>query len=100
MSQTEGVQHIFEQMWTVNKSEIVSRSYRERMTERKALLESAKREHAKAADELATLRAEVVKSIRGESSFSTETLGSLLKETEDRYAALEQQLESAQAAYD
>ena len=94
------VRHIFEQMWTVNKSEIVSRSYRERMTERKALLESAKREHAKAADELATLRAEVVKSIRGESSFSTETLGSLLKEAEDRCAALEQQLKSAQAAYD
>jgi len=94
------VRHIFEQMWTVNKSEIVSRSYRERMAERKALLDSAKREHAKAADELATLRAEVVKSIRGESSFSTETLGSLLKEAEDRYAALEHQLKSAQAAYD
>ena len=60
----------------------------------------AKREHAKAADELATLRAEVVKSIRGESSFSTETLGSLLKEAEDNCAALEQQLKSAQAAYD
>ena len=94
------VRHIFEQMWTVNKSEIVSRSYRERMTERKALLDSAKRDHGKAADELATLRAEVVKSIRGESSFSTETLGSLLKEAEDRCAALEQQLKSAQAAYD
>jgi len=48
--------------------------------------DSAKREHAKAADELATLRAEVVKSIRGESSFSTETLGSLLKEAEDKPA--------------
>ena len=54
-----------------------------------ALLDSAKREHAKAADELATLRAEVVKSIRGESSFSAETLGSLLKEAEGRCAALE-----------
>ncbi len=94
------VRHIFEQMWTVNKSEIVSQSYRERMAERKALLDSAKREHAKAADELATLRAEVVKSIRGESSFTTETLGSLLKEAEDRCAALEHQLKSAQAAYD
>ena len=88
------------QMWTVNKSEIVSQSYRERMAERKALLEAARRDHAKAADELATLRTEVVKSIRGESSFSTETLGSLLKEAEEKCAALEQQLKSAQAAYD
>ena len=94
------VHHIFEQMWTVNKSEIVSQSYRERMAERKALLESAKREHAKAADELATLRAEVVKAIRGESSFSTDTLGTLIREAEDKCAALEQKLKSAQAAYD
>ena len=94
------VHHIFEQMWTVNKSEIVSQSYRDRMAERKALLESAKRDHAKAADELATLRAEVVKSIRGESSFSTDTLGTLIHEAEDRCAALEQKLKSAQAAYD
>ena len=94
------VHHIFEQMWTVNKSEIISQSYRERMAERKALLESAKREHAKAADELATLRAEVVKAIRGESSFSTDTLGTLIREAEDKCAALEQKLKSAQAAYD
>ena len=94
------VHHIFEQMWTVNKSEIVSQSYRDRMAERKTLLESAKRDHAKAADELATLRAEVVKSIRGESSFSTDTLGSLIRDAEDKCAALEQQLKSAQAAYD
>jgi hypothetical protein len=94
------VHHIFEQMWTVNKSEIVSQSYRDRMAERKALLESAKRDHAKAADELATLRAEVVKSIRGESSFSTDTLGTLIHEAEDKCAALEQKLKSAQAAYD
>ena len=94
------VHHMFEQMWTVNKSEIVSQSYRDRMAERKTLLESAKRDHAKAADELATLRAEVVKSIRGESSFSTDTLGSLIRDAEDKCAALEQQLKSAQAAYD
>ena len=94
------VHHIFEQMWTVNKSEIVSQSYRDRMTERKALLEAAKRDHAKAAGELATLRAEVVNSIRGESSFSTDTLGTLIHEAESKCAALEQKLKSAQAAYE
>ena len=94
------VRGIFLKMWTVDRSELVTQSYRERMQERKALLESAKREHGKAAEELATLRAEVVKSIRGESAFSTETLGSLLREAEDHCAALEQQLKAAQAAYD
>lgn len=56
----KAVRHIFEQMWTVNKSEIVSRSYRERMAERKTLLEAARRDHGKAADELATQEPSVV----------------------------------------
>ena len=94
------VRHVFNQMKTVSKGEIVSRSYRDRMQERKALMEASKKEHAKAAEELATLRAEVVKAIRGESAFTSETLGYLIREAEEKCVVLEQKSMAAQAAYD
>ncbi len=80
------VRHIFPKSQTVNRK-IVKYSYRERPQERKTLESAAKRDHAKAADELATPGREVVKSIRGESSFSTDTLA-FIREAEDKSAAL------------
>ena len=66
------VRQIFERMRAIPKSEIVNIRYREKMEERKALLKSAKSDYAKAAAELDTLRAEVIKSLRGESAFPAE----------------------------
>jgi len=94
------VRRIFSQMQAIPKSEIVSARYMEKMRERKAMLETARREHAKAAEELATLKAEVVKAIRGESDFTTETLSGLIREAEARCAALQQRFEEAQASYE
>ena len=54
------VRQIFERMKAIPKSEIVNIRYREKMEERKALLQSAKSDYAKAAAELDTLRAEAV----------------------------------------
>ena len=71
------VRQIFERMKAVPKSEIVNIHYKEKMEERKALLRSIRDEHTKASAELNMLKAEVIKSLRGESAFSQDLLGSL-----------------------
>ena len=79
------VRQIFERMKGIPKSEIVNIRYREKMEERKTLLKSAKSDYAKAAAELDTLRAEVIKSLRGESAFSQDLLGSLISDCETKW---------------
>ncbi len=65
-------------MKAVPKSEIVNIRYKEKMEERKALLRSIRAEHTKVSAELNMLKAEVIKSLRGESAFSQDLLGSLI----------------------
>lgn len=87
-------------MKAIPKEEIVNARYREKMEERKGLLRSVRAEYAKAADELDTLKAEVIKALRGESAFSKELLGSMVAESETKCLELQRQFEEAQAAYD
>lgn len=94
------VRQIFERMKAIPKSEIVNIRYREKMEERKTLLKSAKSDYAKAAAELDTLRAEVIKSLRGESAFSQDLLGSLISDCETKCLEVQHTMEAAQAAYD
>ena len=70
------------------------------MDERRALLRSIRADYTKAAGELEMLRAEVIKSLRGESAFSQSLLGSLIADAETKCLEVQQQLEAAQAAYD
>ena len=70
------------------------------MEERKSLLQSVRGEYAKAAADLETLKGEVIKTIRGESTFSKELLGSLIAEAEAKCQELQENMETAQAAYD
>jgi DNA invertase Pin-like site-specific DNA recombinase len=94
------VRRIFERMKAIPKSEIVNVRYREKMAERKSLLQSVRSDYTKAAAELETLRTEVIKAIRGESSFSQTLLGSLITEAEEKCADLQKKLDDAQAAYE
>lgn len=94
------VRQIFERMKAIPKSEIVNIRYREKMEERKVLLKSAKSDYAKAAAELDTLRAEVIKSLRGESAFPQDLLSSLLSDCETKCLEVQHTMEAAQAAYD
>ena len=94
------VRQIFERMRAIPKSEIVNVRYREKMEERKSLLRSIRAEYTKAAADLDTLKAEVIKALRGESAFSKEMLSSLIAEAEKKCAVLETQFNDAQAAYD
>ena len=94
------VRRIFERMKALPKSEIVSARYREKMEERKRLLQGIRAEHAGAAAELDMLKAEVIKALRGESAFSKDLLGSMVSEAEAKCTELQRQLEAAQAAYE
>lgn len=94
------VRQIFERMKAIPQSEIVNVRYKEKMDERKALLHSVRADYTKAAGELEMLRAEVIKSLRGESAFSQSLLGSLIADAETKCLEVQLQLEAAQAAYD
>ena len=94
------VRQIFERMKAIPKSEIVNARYKGKMEERKALLRSARAEHAKAAAELDMLRAEVIKSLRGESAFPQDLLSSLISDCETKCLEVQRTMEAAQAAYD
>ena len=94
------IRNIFNLTRTVSQSEVIDLRYQEKMEERKKLLDRVRKEYTKATDELNTLKSEVVKAIRGESSFSTEMLSSLISEAGARCAELQDQYEAAQTAYE
>lgn len=94
------VRQIFERMKVASKSEVVGVRYREKMEQQKALLRSVKADYTKAAAELDALKSEVVKAIKGESSFSKELLASLILDAERKCQELQAALEQAQADYD
>lgn len=94
------IRQIFERMRAIPKSEIVGIRYQEKMKERKALLQAVRADYNKASADLAMLKAEVVKSLRGESSFSQDLLASLIADSETNCLKVKEQLDAAQAAYD
>lgn len=73
---------LFERVEKMDKSEIVSKNFRDSQNAQKALLQKVKRDYEKAAGDLQKLKAEVVKAITGESSFSPELLNSVIQEKE------------------
>ena len=94
------IRQIFERMKSVSKSEIVNARYREKMKERKQLLQSVRAEHVEAVADLDMLKAEIIQVLRGESSFSKELLSGMVSEAEAKVATLQEQLATAQTAYD
>ena len=93
------VRQIFERMRSVPKSEVVNARYRQKMEERKLLLQSVRAEHAKAASELDMLKAEIINVLRGESTFSKDLLSGMVAEAEAKVTGLQEQLDAAQTAY-
>ena len=84
---------------SIPKNEIVNARYREKMEERKQLLQSVRAEYAKAAAELDILKAEILCVLRGKSTFSKELLSGMVSEAEAKIATLQEQLTAAQNAY-
>ena len=74
---------------------MVNAKYANELELRKARLIMLNADYGKASDNLTLLKSEVVKSIRGESSFSTEMLSDLIREAESECARLEEQCADA-----
>ena len=76
------IKGIFAKMKGVPKSDIVSSKYSNELELRKARLIMVNADYSKENDNLSLLKSEVVKSLRGESSFSTDMLSELIAESE------------------
>ena len=94
------IRQFFAGMKALPKSEVINVRYQEQMAERKALFQNVRMEHIKATNELTDLKAEVIKAIRGESSFSTDLLGTLIQEAEAKCAEIKLRYEDAKEAYE
>ena len=86
---------IFAKMKGVSKSEVIGAKYSNELELRKARLIMLNADYGKADDNLTLLKSEVVKAIRGESSFSTEMLSELIAEAEGECERLREQCDDA-----
>lgn len=93
------VRQIFQRMQGVPRKEIVQGRYQQKLAELKALAQAAQTEHIKAEKDLNTLKAEVIKAIRGESAFSQELLADMIQQAEEKYLQLRGHWEAAENAY-
>ena len=83
------IRHIFENMKSIPKSEVVNSGLVSLQQEQESRLKTAQREYTKTATDLAELKAEVIKTIRGESKFTAELLNELIAQTETKLAEIE-----------
>ena len=76
------IRSIFERMQSVPGSDVINAGYRSKMAEFTAIYRKAKADLAKAQKNLDALKTEVIKSITGESSFSTTLLSDMVLDAE------------------
>ncbi len=93
------VHQIFQRMQGIPRKEIIQGRYQQKLSELKALAQAAQTEFSKAEKDLNTLKAEVVKAIRGESAFSQELLSDIIKQAEEKCLQLSQHWQAAEASY-
>jgi len=83
------VRYIFDRMQDIPKSEVINSGVMALKREQETIYNTAQRELIEKGSDLAGLKAEVMKSIRGESKYSPELLSSLLADTEKEFAEIE-----------
>lgn len=83
------IRHIFENMRSIPKSEVLNSGLLALQQEQESKYKAAQREYIKATTDLAELKAEVIKAIRGESKFSSELLNELITQAEKSLSEIE-----------
>lgn len=78
------IHQLFDRLKSIPESEIVSQKYHETVKTTQVNLNRAKVDFAKHTKELTDFKAEVVKVIRGESSFSSDLLNSLIADAQEK----------------
>ena len=92
------IRNVVARMKGVSKSELVAKRYEEEISQRKAHYAAVNAAYTKAAGELADLKAEIIRSIRGESAFPKDVLAELIRENETKCLQLEAASEQAKTA--
>lgn len=83
------IKKVFERMRGISKEEMIASRYDKELSLRKSNLVKTKADLAKEQEKLSKLRAEVIKSIQGESAYSKELLAGLVNETDSKVRELE-----------
>jgi hypothetical protein len=78
----EVIRDVFKKIKSISKSDIIKSKYASELETRKQRLDVLRNDYAKGTENLNILKAEVVKSIKGESSFSTDILSDLITKAE------------------
>lgn len=86
----EVILSLFRRVEKMDKSEILCRNFENSKNTQKVLLQKVKRDYEKAEEDLKKLKAEVVKAITGESSFSPELLNNIIGEKEQECSRLKE----------
>lgn len=84
----EVIRNIFKKIKSISKSDIIKSKYTSELETRKQRLDVLRNDYAKGTENLNVLKAEVVKSIKGESSFSTDILSDLITKAESECSDL------------
>ncbi|MCI6937698.1 MAG: recombinase family protein [Clostridiales bacterium] len=92
------IRGIFRKMKGVSKNDLIQARYAKELNLRKSHMAAVKAELSKATETLNVLRAEIVRSIQGESAFSQDTLAGLIRDSEAKCSELRNQYEEAEAA--
>lgn len=95
MSKLDGIveqviKNIFGTMKGIPKSKIVSARYKKELADKKRRLTDTEKEYNKALQKLNLLKAEVIKCLQGESSFSKDILSELITDAENKCNELAQ----------
>ena len=92
------IREIFRKMKGISKNDLIQARYAKELNLRKSHMAAVKAELSKATETLNVLRAEIVRSIQGESAFSQDTLAGLIRDSEAKCSELQTQYKEAEAA--
>ncbi|MGN0492926.1 MAG: recombinase family protein [Acutalibacteraceae bacterium] len=91
------IKNIFAAMKGIPKSKIVSARYKKEVTDKKRRLADTEKEYNKALQKLSLLKAEVIKCLQGESTFSKDILSELITDSEENCNELAKVRENIEA---
>ena len=80
------IRYVFDHMRSIAKSEVIDSGLTALQEEKESIYRVAQRDYTRATADLAELKAEVIKSIRGESKFTPELLNEIIAEAESKLA--------------
>jgi len=94
------IHHIFENMRSISKDEVVASSLKSLQKELEIRYKVAQSDYAKTANDLSSLKGEVLKAIRSESKFTSELLSELIMQSEKSLAEIENARDSVKLELD